>query len=131
MFGLFKPKPTWRERHKVQDQYSQIAISHGWSIDNFDGHPKDPWYREINLIKSIHVYDWEPSIKREDDGYITDVEFTMRICIWDVYLNAFYIGPPASHTFKDDSFTGGTLKMYEEIWMDGAVEAYKAKMSEH
>ncbi|MDB9944753.1 hypothetical protein OAE27_01305, partial [bacterium] len=88
MFGLFKPKPTWRERHKVQDQYSQIAISHGWSIDNFDGNPKNPWHREINLIKTIHVYDWEPSIKREDDAY-TDVDFTMRICIWDVYLNAF------------------------------------------
>ena len=129
MFGLFKPKPSWRDRHKLQDQYSQIAISHGWSIDNFDGHPKDPWYREINLIKTIHLDDWDTSIEREDIFY-TKVNFTMHITIWNVHLHAFYRKKTLKHQFEDDLFTGGMLKFYEELWMNELAEAYKSTIIE-
>ena len=121
MFKLFKPKPSWRQRHKVQDQYHQIANSHGYLLDGFDEVPKNPWSREIRFEKNLFLHDWNTELQGKDLIY-EDVYFTLSIEIWSVRLNAYHKGMLGSHEFKDDSFCGSSLKSYEEIWMDKACE---------
>lgn len=121
MFKLFKAKPSWRQRHKLQDQYHKIADSHGYLLDGFDEIPGDPWSREINFEKTVFLRDWNTELQGTDLVY-HDVSFNLSIQIWSVRFFSVYRGELESHEFKDDSFCGSMLKFYEEIWMDQACK---------
>ena len=121
LFGIFKRQIRVGDRHKIQDEYQKIASSHGWLLDNFDGDPKDPFRREINLIKETNIKDWMPSF-RSEDFVANKVEWTMCINIWWVHVAAYEGGLLSSHRFEDDSFSGRSLKDYEESIMNEYVK---------
>lgn len=120
MFNLFKPKPSFKERHKLQDRFQEIAMSHGWLLDNFYEARKDPWGREINLIKEVSLQDWKPELKTDwIDIYEPTLEWHLQIAIWDVHVTCFGDGSfHRRNDYKDDIFSGGLIKGYEEIIND-------------